>query len=60
MKNFLSFLLVEVSPPNERLKTWVKKNKKRFQDRYGVELGTSILYGKAWNLYNKWREEGKI
>jgi len=45
-------ILSEKAPPSKEIETWIKKNKQRFIDRYGEEEGTSILYGKAWNMYN--------
>lgn len=48
----MRFNLSEASPPDKSIETWIKKNKKRFQDRYGNEEGLEVLYGRAWNMYN--------
>lgn len=53
---FAESKMFEVSPPDERWKKWVKSNKQRFIDRYGEKEGLKVLYGKAWNLYNKNRK----
>lgn len=41
----------EVAPPGKEAESWIKKNKKRFKDRYGDGY-EKYLYGKAWNNYN--------
>ena len=41
----------EVAPPGRESESWIKKNKKRFKDRYGDGY-EKYLYGKAWNNYN--------
>lgn len=43
--------LDEVAPPDREIETWIKNNKKRFQDRYGDGY-EKYLYGKAWKKYN--------
>lgn len=43
--------LDEVAPPDREIESWIKKNKKSFQDRYGDGY-EKYLYGKAWNKYN--------
>lgn len=43
--------LDEVAPPDKKIESWIKKNKKRFKDRYGKGY-EKYLYGKAWNNYN--------
>lgn len=43
--------LDEVAPPDREIESWIKKNKKTFQDRYGDGY-EKYLYGKAWNKYN--------
>ena len=64
MKNFMEFFqsrlsekkcdsLKEASPPDPDIETWITKNKERFQKEYGAEKGLTILYGKAWNMFNK-------
>lgn len=42
----------ETAPPDPKIEAWIKKNKQRFKDKYG-DKGEEILYGKAWNMYNK-------
>lgn len=41
----------EVAPPGKESEKWIKKNKKRFKDKYGKDY-EKYLYGKAWNNYN--------
>lgn len=41
----------EVAPPGQESEKWIKKNKKRFKDKYGKDY-EKYLYGKAWNNYN--------
>lgn len=41
----------EVAPPGKESEKWIKKNKKRFKDKYGKDY-ERYLYGKAWNNYN--------
>ena len=41
----------EVAPPGQEAEKWIKKNKKRFKDKYGKDY-EKYLYGKAWNNYN--------
>lgn len=41
------------SPPNETIKEWIKENRKVFEDRYGLDEGTRILYAKAWNMFKE-------
>lgn len=41
----------EVAPPGRESEKWIKKNKKRFKDKYGKDY-EKYLYGKAWNNYN--------
>lgn len=43
--------LDEVAPPDREIESWIKKNKQKFQDRYGDGY-EKYLYGKAWNKYN--------
>ena len=43
--------LDEVAPPDREIESWIKNNKKRFQDRYGDGY-EKYLYGKAWKKYN--------
>lgn len=43
--------LDEVAPPDREIESWIKKNKKTFQDRYGDGY-EKYLYGKAWKKYN--------
>jgi hypothetical protein len=43
--------LDEVAPPDKDIEKWIKKNKKKFQDRYGDGY-SKYLYGKAWKRYN--------
>jgi len=46
-----SKMIDEVAPPDKKIESWIKKNKKRFKDRYGDGY-EKYLYGKAWNNYN--------
>ena len=43
--------LDEVAPPGKESEKWIKKNKKRFKEKYGKDY-EKYLYGKAWNNYN--------
>lgn len=43
--------LEEVAPPDKKIESWIKKNKKRFKDRYGDGY-EKYLYGRAWKAYN--------
>lgn len=43
--------LEEVAPPDKKIESWIKKNKKRFKDRYGDSY-EKYLYGRAWKAYN--------
>ena len=43
--------LDEVAPPGKDAESWIKKNKKRFKEKYGKDY-EKYLYGKAWNNYN--------
>lgn len=43
--------LDEVAPPDREIESWIKKNKKTFQDRYGDGY-EKYLYGKAWKKFN--------
>ena len=43
--------LEEVAPPDRKIESWIKKNKKRFKDRYGDGY-EKYLYGRAWKTYN--------
>ena len=43
--------LTEVAPPDKDSETWIRKNKKKFKDRYGDGY-EKYLYGKAWKNYN--------
>ena len=43
--------LDEVAPPDREIESWIKKNKQKFQDRYGDGY-EKYLYGKAWKKYN--------
>ena len=43
--------ITEVAPPGKDAESWIKKNKKRFKDKYGKDY-EKYLYGKAWNNYN--------
>lgn len=45
--------LVEKAPPDPEIEEWIKKNKQRFKKKYGPEKGEEVLYGKAWQMYNK-------
>ena len=45
--------LIEESPPDPEIETWIKKNKARFKKEYGDEKGLEVLYGRAWVMYNK-------
>lgn len=49
--NLVTKQLDEVAPPDKKIEKWIKKNKKRFKDKYGKDYG-KYLYGKAWNTYN--------
>jgi len=51
--------LSEAAPPDKSIETWIKKNKKRFTDRYGEDEGVSILYGRAWDMYNSRKEKSE-
>ena len=43
--------LDEVAPPDRKIESWIKKNKKRFKEKYGKDYG-KYLYGKSWNMFN--------
>ena len=43
--------LDEIAPPDREIESWIKKNKQKFQDRYGDGY-EKYLYGKAWKKYN--------
>ena len=43
--------ITEVAPPGKESEKWIRKNKKRFKDKYGKDY-EKYLYGKAWNNYN--------
>lgn len=45
--------LFEKAPPDPKIESWIKKNKKRFIDEYGEKKGIEILYSKAWKMYHK-------
>lgn len=47
--------LTEEAPPDKEIEKWIKKNKKRFQEKYGDDW-EEVLYGKAWNMYNDKKE----
>jgi hypothetical protein len=49
--------LTEKAPPDPEIEKWIKSVKDEFIERYGKEKGLRILYGKAWNLYNKKKEK---
>ena len=42
----------EVAPPGKDAESWIKKNKKRFKDKYGKEW-KNVLYATAWKNYHK-------
>ena len=51
MGHFARPELDEVAPPDRKTESWIKKNKKRFKEKYGKDYG-KYLYGKAWNMFN--------
>ena len=51
MSHFARPELDEVAPPDRKIESWIKKNKKRFKEKYGKDYG-KYLYGKSWNMFN--------
>lgn len=49
--NIRSKEIDEVAPPGKESEKWIRKNKKRFKEKYGKDY-EKYLYGKAWNNYN--------
>lgn len=44
--------ITEAAPPDAEIEKWIKANKERFKKEYGEEKGLSVLYAKAWDMYN--------
>lgn len=42
----------EVAPPSKESESWIKKNKKRFKEKYGKDW-EKVLYATAWKNYHK-------
>ena len=51
MGHFARPELDEVAPPDRKIESWIKKNKKRFKEKYGKDY-EKYLYGKSWNMLN--------
>lgn len=51
-KQYRANHLTEEAPPDPEIEQWIRDNKKRFQAKYGDDW-EEVLYGKAWNMYNK-------
>lgn len=54
-KNYYSLQksMSEAAPPDAKIEKWIIANKDRFKKQYGAEKGLSVLYAKAWDMYNK-------
>lgn len=42
----------ESAPPDAKIEKWILDNKERFKKQYGEDKGLSVLYAKAWSMYN--------
>lgn len=50
--NLVKGKLEEVAPPSKKSEEWIKKNKKRFKEKYGKDW-EKVLYATAWKNYHK-------